>query len=105
MARVVRNAIVIGIGLALCFAASPRLAQAQVVTDVLLASEAAESWLHANGNWAGHRFRTLTQLNTGNVKNLKLAWIFSTGGKTDARKPPLIHAGHVYFAQDNPALA
>jgi len=76
MARVVRNAIVIGIGLALCFAASPRLAQAQVVTDVLLASEAAESWLHANGNWAGHRFSTLTQLNTGNVKNLKLAWIF-----------------------------
>src|SRR5438046_10572397 len=95
MARVVRNAIVIGIGLALCFAASPRLAQAQVVTDVLLASEAAESWLHANGNWAGHRFSTLTQLNTGNVKNLKLAWIFSTGGQAGARTTPPYHEGHV----------
>src|SRR5436190_1994304 len=105
MARVVRNAIVIGIGLALCFAASPRLAQAQVVTDVLLASEAAESWLHANGNWAGHRFSTLTQLNTGNVKNLKLAWIFSTGGKTDAQNTPLYHDGLVYFAQDNTVFA
>jgi alcohol dehydrogenase (cytochrome c) len=105
MARVVRNVIVVGIGLALCFAASPRLAQAQVVTDVLLASEAAESWLHANGNWAGHRFSTLTQLNTGNVKNLKLAWIFSTGGKTDAQNTPLYHDGLVYFAQDNIVFA
>src|SRR5947207_1835914 len=105
MARVVRNVIVVGIGLALCFAASPRRAQGQVVTDVLLASEAAESWLHANGNWAGHRFSTLTQLNTGNVKNLKLAWIFSTGGKTDAQNTPLYHDGLVYFAQDNTVFA
>jgi alcohol dehydrogenase (cytochrome c) len=101
MARVVRNVIVVGIALALCFAASPRPAQAQAVTDTMLAADPGESWLHANGNWAGHRFSTLTQLNPSNVKNLKLAWIFSTGGKTDAQNTPLYHDGLIYFAQDN----
>ncbi len=75
------------------------------VTDVLLSADPAESWLHTNGNWAGHRYSTLSQLNTLNVKNLKVAWLFSTGGKTDAQNTPLYHDGLVYFAQDNKVFA
>ena len=91
MDHLVRKLIVAGIGLSLCLMAAVGVAQAQPVTDVLLAADPGESWLHTNGNWAGHRFSTLTELNTSNVKNLKPAWLFSTGGKTDAQNTPLYH--------------
>jgi len=32
------------------------LAQAGPVTDQMLAADPADSWLHANGNWAAHRY-------------------------------------------------
>jgi alcohol dehydrogenase (cytochrome c) len=85
--------------------AQPAPRQGVPVTDVMLAADPGESWLHANGNWAGHRFSTLTQLNPGNASDLKVAWIFSPGGKTDAQNTPLYHDGLVYFAQDNKVFA
>jgi|GEM_PF-1638379 len=80
-------------------------AQAQPVTDIMLAADPGESWLHTNGNWAGHRYSTLTQLNPGNVKNLRPVWIYSLGGKTDAQNTPLYHDGLLYVAQDNTVFA
>ena len=81
------------------------LVQAGPVTDQMLAADAGDSWLHANGNWAGHRYSTLSQINTGNAKDLKIAWIFSLGGKTDAQATPLFHDGMVFFPQDNKVFA
>jgi alcohol dehydrogenase (cytochrome c) len=81
------------------------LAQAGPVSDEMLAAEAGDSWLHANGNWAAHRYSTLSQLNPGNAKDLKVAWVFSPGGKTDAQNTPLFHDGMVFFAQDNKVFA
>jgi len=75
------------------------------VTDVMLSADPGESWLHTNGNWAAQRFSTLAQLNPSTVKNLKVAWIFSPGGKTDAMATPLYHDGLVYFPQDNKVFA
>ena len=40
-------------------------------------------WTMAAKNYASTRFSTLTDINTGTVKNLKLAWTFSNG--PDAR--------------------
>ncbi len=53
----------------------------------------------------GHRYSTLNQINDSNAKDLKVAWIFQTGGKTDAQNTPLFHDGMVYFAQDNKVFA
>ncbi len=78
---------------------------AQGVTDVQLAADPGESWLHTNGNWAGIRYSTLNKLNPDTVKDLKVAWLFSTGGKTDAQNTPLYYDGLVYFAQDNTVYA
>jgi alcohol dehydrogenase (cytochrome c) len=75
------------------------------VTDVQLAADPGEAWLHANGNWAAQRYSTLTQLNPSNVKDLKVAWIFSLGGKTDAMATPLYYDGLVYIPQDNKVFA
>ena len=39
------------------------MAQAGPVTDSMLAADAGDSWLHTNGNWAGWRYSTLTEIN------------------------------------------
>ncbi len=71
----------------------------------MLGAEAGESWLHTNGNYGGHRFSTLTAINASNAKDLKLAWTFSPGGKTDAQATPSYHDGLLYFPQDNKVFA
>lgn len=78
-----------------------QLAAADGVTDEMLAAEAGVSWLHANGNWAGHRYSTLNQVNASNAGDLRVAWIYSTGGETDAQCTPIYYDGLMYIAQDN----
>lgn len=80
-------------------------AQAGSVTDQMLSAEAGESWLHTNGNFGAHRYSTLTQINSGNAKRLKLAWIMSPGGKNDAQGTPSAHDGLVFYPQDNKVWA
>lgn len=75
------------------------------VSDAQLMAEAGASWLHTNGNLAAHRFSTLDQINSGNAKKLRLAWIMSPGGKTDAQATPSFHEGVLYFPQDNKVFA
>ena len=105
MDRILRKVAIGGIALSLSLLIFAGWAHAQAVTDNMLAADPGESWLHTNGSWAAHRYSTLTQLNPGNAKNLRLAWLFSTGGKTDAQNTPLYHDGLVYFAQDNTVFA
>jgi alcohol dehydrogenase (cytochrome c) len=75
------------------------------VSEQMLAKDPADSWLHANGNWAGHRYSTLKQINTSNAKDLKVAWMTSVGAKTDSQATPLYHDGLIYFPQDNKVFA
>ncbi|ADB39943.1 PQQ-binding-like beta-propeller repeat protein [Spirosoma linguale] len=42
-----------------------------------------DDWPTYGGNNAGNRYSKLTQINTGNVKNLKLAWSYDTGDNKD----------------------
>jgi alcohol dehydrogenase (cytochrome c) len=78
---------------------------AQGVTDAALAAEAGDNWIHTNGNYAAHRYSTLDKINTGNAKNIKVAWMVSVGGKTDAQATPSVHNGVIYFPQDNKVFA
>jgi glucose dehydrogenase len=90
---------------ALVLAGYAGLAQSGPVTDSMLSGDAGESWLHTNGNYGGHRYSSLTSLNSGNAKDLKVAWTFSPGGKTDAQATPSYHDGMVFFPQDNKVFA
>jgi alcohol dehydrogenase (cytochrome c) len=51
------------------------------VTPERITAAASEShnWLTYYGNYQGQRFSRLDQINTGNVKNLRVAWIFQSG--------------------------
>lgn len=48
-------------------------------------------------NYASTRYSTLDQINTGNVRNLKLAWTFSTGTTHGLEAAPLIVNNTMYI--------
>ena len=94
-----------GVALALALIGYSAALQAGPVTDQMLGADPGESWLHTNGNYGGHRYSTLTSINVSNAKDLKIAWMFSPGGKTDAQATPSYHDGMIYFPQDNKVFA
>jgi len=53
-------------------------------------------WVMAAKNYASTRYSTLDQINTGNVRNLKLAWSFSTGVIRGHEAAPLVVNNTMY---------
>jgi alcohol dehydrogenase (cytochrome c) len=94
-----------GVAAAMFFAGLAGWVQAGPVTDQMLSKDAGDSWLHTNGNWAGHRYSTLTQINDSNAKDLKVAWVMSPGAKNDMQGTPLYHDGLIFVPIDNKVLA
>src|SRR2546421_8834921 len=64
------------------------------------AQSAAESedgqWLMPAKNYASTRFSGLDQINTDNVKSLKVAWTFSTGVNRGHEAAPLVLGNTMY---------
>ena len=54
------------------------------VTPERLANSEAEpgNWLNHHGNYEAHRYSALDQINTDNVKELKVAFTWAMGGYT-----------------------
>src|SRR3954462_5614227 len=61
-------------------------------------------WIMPAKNFASTRFSTLTDINTGNVKNLRLAWSFSTGLSKGHEAAPLIVGSTMYVVTPWPIL-
>ena len=62
----------------------PRNAHSQVTPQRLLdSSKEPQNWLMYSGDYSGHRFSTLDQINTGNARALVPQWAYQTmaGGK------------------------
>ncbi len=57
-----------------------------------------KNWLRSHGNLNSVRFSNLEKINAQNIKNLKLAWTFSTeDGKKGIQANPVAKNGRVYF--------
>jgi len=65
-----------------------------------------QNWLLHHGNYQGHRFSQLKEINTDNVKNLKLAFTIGLGGFEgagtrykfgDLEATPIVEDGMMYF--------
>src|SRR5579875_1343577 len=54
-------------------------------------------WVMAAKNYASTRYSTLDQINTTNVKDLKLAWTFSTGVTRGHEAAPLVVNNTMYI--------
>ncbi len=69
-----------------------------VVTQDMLsrASGDANNFLHTNGNYGQTRYYPASQINTGNVKKLRPAWIFQTEIVESMETTPIVVNGIMY---------
>ena len=63
---------------------------------------AQNNWVYFGQDQGASKYSTLTQINTGNVKNLKRAWTFHTGDKSGFfESTPLVIDSVMYFSAQN----
>jgi lanthanide-dependent methanol dehydrogenase len=58
----------------------------------------------ASKDYANNRFSGLSEINAGNVRNLQLAWTFSTGVPRGHEAAPLVVRGTMYFVTPYPNI-
>jgi alcohol dehydrogenase (cytochrome c) len=74
---------------------------AQVTYDrILHADREPQNWLTYSGNYAGHRYSQLNQINRSNVKNLQLRWVYHptylANSQAKMENTPLVVDGVMY---------
>jgi len=81
--------------------------RAQVTFERLLnASNEPQNWLTYSGDYAGHRFSTLDQVNKANVHSLTAKWVYQTAATGKFETTPLVVDGILYATgQDDRAFA
>ncbi len=72
-------------------------APAMANQDVTKLTANPNNWAMQSGNYANHRYSTLDQINAGNVKDLKVAWSFSTGVLRGHEGSPLVIGDVMYL--------
>jgi quinohemoprotein ethanol dehydrogenase len=92
--------------LTLCWLGSLAAFAADPEIDKLLTSPVGKDWVTNGGNVTNERYSTLKQINTGNVKQLKGAWMTrlngsGIGGKYSAEATPLVKDGVMYVVTGN----
>jgi alcohol dehydrogenase (cytochrome c) len=78
------------------------VAQSPVTFEDIEHSAAAPNpgnWLTYGGNLAAQRFSELKQINTDNVKSLKVAWVYQMGGRGVIESVPLVNNGIMYVTE------
>ena len=75
--------------------AVPSLALANADLEKLMANP--KNWAAQAGNMENHRYSQLKQINKANVKNMKVAWMFSTGVLRGHEGSPLVIGDMMYL--------
>lgn len=84
--------------LALGLLALASLSAQQVTSDRLVnALKEQQNWLTYWGDYSAIRHRDLKQINTSNVRNLRLDWMYQTGETGAFETVPLVVDGVMYF--------
>ncbi|WP_072390602.1 methanol/ethanol family PQQ-dependent dehydrogenase [Hyphomicrobium sp. CS1GBMeth3] len=65
--------------------------------EVKKLSEDPNNWAQQNGDYAHTRFSKLDQINVSNVKDLKVAWTFSTGVLRGHEGSPIVIGDTIYI--------
>lgn len=69
----------------------------QAAPDLDRAIKNPNNWAYPRGQYNNQGYSELSQINTRNVKNLKLAWTFSTGVNRGHEGAPLVIDGVMYL--------
>lgn len=70
---------------------------AQAAPDLEAAMKNPNNWAHARGQYNNQGYSALNQINTSNVKNLKMVWMFATGVNRGHEGAPLVIDGVMYL--------
>ncbi len=57
------------------------------------------NWLTYSGNYQGHQFSQLDQINTSNIARLKVAWMYQIGTTHHFETMPLVFDGVMYITE------
>ena len=71
--------------------------QSMANEELLVMQENASWWTMQNGNYDSNRYSTLTQINAGNVGDLRVSWTFSTGVLRGHEGGPLVIGDTMYI--------
>src|SRR5215831_3948780 len=72
-------------------AAAPSLTPSNVTQQMLdAAANDRNNFLHTNGDYTQKRFHPANQINAGNVRRLRPAWIFQTEVKESMETSPIV---------------
>ena len=85
---------------ALCLSLMAPIVGAQVPYErILNAADEPGNWLTYSGNYSSHRFSALDQINTENVDQLRVNWVyqFTQGGKVETS--PIVVDGVMYLTE------
>jgi alcohol dehydrogenase (cytochrome c) len=73
---------------------------AQVTYDRIAAAESEPgSWLTYSGNYAGHRYSALREIDRENVTTLRPAWIYQTNDLNPFEATPIVADGVMYLSE------
>jgi alcohol dehydrogenase (cytochrome c) len=81
--------------------------RAQVTPDrIANSAKEPQNWLTYSGDYSGHRFSRLEQINTENVSRLVAKWVYQTGALGKLETTPIVVDGVLYgTAQDDRTYA
>jgi quinohemoprotein ethanol dehydrogenase len=96
----------VSVALGLLVSAAMPVRAADPEIDRLLQSPVSKDWVTNGGNMTNQRYSTLNQIDTGNVKQLKGAWMTRLkgsgfGGKYSFEGTPLVKDGIMYIVTGN----
>jgi PQQ-dependent dehydrogenase (methanol/ethanol family) len=84
----------VGLGASACTSATPPPSGGNTAASPV--DEADKQWTMQNKNQSATRYSSLNEINTGNVKALKVAWSFSTGVLRGHEGEPLVVGSTMY---------
>jgi alcohol dehydrogenase (cytochrome c) len=79
-----------------CNSTAPASAPAAPAASTSTATAEDKQWTMQNKNYASTRYSALDEINTGNIKTLKVAWTFSTGVLRGHEGGPLVVGSTMY---------
>ena len=87
-------------GLLTLAALIPYVLHAQVSSERLLrADEEPQNWLTYSGTYSGHRYSRLKQIDSSNVRDLEVKWIWQARSLQSFSATPLVVDGIMYVTQ------
>ncbi len=98
---------IVGVGLLMMAQQSegPVTATTNVQPEDLLAQPVGANWTSYNGDYTGRRYSSLREINTGNVAQLRAAWVFHPGNSQNLEVTPLVIRGVMFITSANNVFA